>query len=99
MYACELGNEACASSLLRGKANWNIVENDGWNAMMLAARNAHTGILRVLYQSGANVTVATEPRKVTALHSAAYNCHLHAAKFLLDKGADPNAGEKTVRHQ
>ena len=68
----------------------NAKTNDGWTALMLAARGGHAEHIKVLLNAGADVN-AEDYRGVTALMWAASGGHAEAIKLLLNAGADVNA--------
>ena len=62
----------------------------GFAALHFAAREGSVDAARALVEGGANVNQANEADKSTPLVTAITNGHYDLAKFLLDKGADPN---------
>ena len=64
---------------------------------MFAAREGCVACLPVLADAeGANLNQA-DPDGITPMVNAIINGHYDVARFLLDKGADPNLADKTGR--
>ncbi|MGE3519423.1 MAG: ankyrin repeat domain-containing protein [Vicinamibacterales bacterium] len=68
------------------------VKQGGYTALLFSAQQGDVASARHLIAAGANVN-DTAPDGMSALLVAAYSDHLDVGKFLLDKGADPNAAE------
>jgi uncharacterized protein len=62
----------------------------GWAALHFAAREGNIDAARALLEGGASVDQVNQSDKSTPLVTAIVNAHYDLAKFLLDKGADPN---------
>ena len=66
-------------------------DNDGWTALMFAARGGHEAVAKLLLEHGADVNAAANSDGWTALMVATRLGHEAVAKLLLEKGADVNA--------
>ena len=63
---------------------------------MFAARENCVACLPVLADAGANLN-EPDPDGITPMVNSIINGHYDVARFLLDRGADPNLGDKTGR--
>ncbi len=68
----------------------------GFTPLMFAAREGCVACLPILADAGANLN-QTDPDGITPMVNAIINGHYDVARFLLDKGADPNLADKTGR--
>jgi ankyrin repeat protein len=62
----------------------------GNTALTLAARQGHVEAARALLAAGAKIDTPSAGDKTTPLVTAICNGHFDLARFLLDRGADPN---------
>lgn len=62
----------------------------GLTALHFAAREGQIDAIRALVESGANVNVVAATDKMSSMTSAIINGSIDIAKYLLDRGADPN---------
>jgi ankyrin repeat protein len=62
----------------------------GLTALLLAARDGRIAAAGALLDAGANINQASAGDKTTPLVMAIINGHFDTAKFMLDRGADPN---------
>ena len=62
------------------------------SALDFTAHAGHMDILKALVRHGADVNACSSRRSLTALHHATAGNKLDAMRFLLDEGADANAG-------
>lgn len=73
----------------------------GVTALMIAAKNGHLGVVKLLLKEGADPNLRggdfPEGRKKTALAFAAENRHDEVAYTLLENGADADAGGPYVK--
>jgi ankyrin repeat protein len=68
----------------------------GFTPLMFAAREGCVACLPVLTKAGANLNQG-DPDGLTPMVDAIINGHYDVARFLLEKGADPNLADKTGR--
>lgn len=87
MLACESGNYAAVSSLLRNGERVNQHDSKGLTPLHLAARQGHRKLVDVLIESGAFLNAQTHMGE-TPLHFAAMNGNEEVVTALLDAGAD-----------
>ena len=73
MLACAHGNIRIATLLLQARANINQQDNDGWTALMYAcaSETPHNDLVRLLIQSGADISIKDSELQRTALMVAA----------------------------
>lgn len=71
-------------------------DGDGWTPCMMAVREGHLEVARLLLRAAANVD-ATESDKWTALHVAAANGHPNCCQLLLSRGANPRVYDDNKR--
>mgnify|MGYP001191196328 CR=1 FL=1 len=76
--------------LLEKEAKVNISDEDGWTALMYAAKGGHEEACRLLLKKGAEVD-ALNNEKQTALIIAMENGYVETCKFLLENGAEVNS--------
>lgn len=62
----------------------------GWAALHYAAREGQMDAMRTLVEAGADVNQASGAEKMTPMVEAIINGHYDLAKYLLDRGGDPN---------
>ncbi len=63
------------------------------NLIQLAENNDYTGIVYAIQNSDVNINM-TDSAGFTALHVASWNGYIDIARYLLDKGANPNIVSK-----
>ncbi|MDE1151327.1 MAG: ankyrin repeat domain-containing protein [Micavibrio sp.] len=88
--ACEQRQGEMVKLLLKAHVDVNFLPRAGETALMRAARNDDTGIMRSLLDAGANIA-ALDMFNNTALHLAAHKDARNAARLLMGLGADVNA--------
>jgi ankyrin repeat protein len=66
------------------------VTEDTKTALMLAAKEGHQNIVKLLLENGANINKKNKSHN-TALHFAVFNKHNNIVKLLIEKGAEINA--------
>jgi hypothetical protein len=85
------GNTQLVSMLLSNGADINLQKNDGWTALMLAARYSNTDsnveTVKLLLDNGADINLQKNDGW-TALMLAARYSNIETVKLLLDNGAD-----------
>lgn len=62
----------------------------GNTALTLAAREGHLAAVQALIESGADINQPNAGDKTTPITTAICNGHFDVAKYMLDKGANPN---------
>lgn len=85
---------------LADKSNVNAADEEGFQAIHLAANGGDVAVVRLLLDLGSNGKAETQ-RKLTPLHLAAKGDHLEIAEALIAAGADVNAqtsSQWTVLH-
>ncbi len=75
-------------TLIAQGADVDELDANGDAPLIIAAYSGYTGILRLLLEAGADVSVVDPGMKATALHAAAYAGHAGAAKLLIEHGID-----------
>ncbi len=95
--ACEKSNDAKSevyfeqATLLLSRESMEQAANSGETAVHLAAKNGHTGMLKVMIEKGVNINLTQdEPAEagVTPLHHACAQGHVDVVKLLIAAGAD-----------
>jgi len=87
MGAARTGNLELALWLLQRKADPNLLSEDGWCPVLLAADEGHEPMIRLLVKVGASLD-NTNDLDQTGLHLAAWQNHLGVARALLELGVD-----------
>ena len=107
-FAAREGDIGSAKLVIDAGANVNQTTNYGWTPLLIATNNRHYKLASYLIERGANVNLANKGAW-TPLYLATDNRNIEGGdfpvpkpdmdnlefiKFLLDHGADPNAGVK-----
>jgi ankyrin repeat protein len=87
---CKRGSLEEIQAAIKGGANVNAKDSDGWTVLMAAAFNANPEMISLLLESGADVN-AKDSDGATALMSAADKGNPEVISLLLESGADVNA--------
>ena len=92
VFACAHGNIRIATLLLQARANINQQSNDGFTALTEAcySETPHDDLVRLLVQSGADISIKESKLQRTALMLAAERGHTSIVQYLLDEGAPVN---------
>jgi ankyrin repeat protein len=91
LWAAQNGQEETAQKSLREKANIEATNDDEEAPLLLAAKNEHKQVVKLLVDKGADVN-AQGGLYGNALQAAvSYRGHEAVVRLLLDKGADVNA--------
>ena len=88
MLACDHGNIRIATLLLQARANINQQDNDGFTALMAACASEipNNDLVRLLIQSGADISIEESELQRTALMLAVEQGHTSIVQYLLDEG-------------
>jgi hypothetical protein len=86
------GNYPVVDELLKRGCLIDAVSDHGQSALHMASYSGSLQTVQVLVQAGANVNCATSFEKLTPLHIACQRDWKQIAKYLIDHGADVNAG-------
>ena len=90
IQAAKDGNLSAVQAALSDGAEINARDKSGVPALMWAANNGHTQVVKLLLERRADVNVKKIDTGVTALMMASHEGHTEVVKLLLDKGADVN---------
>ena len=93
MVAClGAGNIEIAKLLLQARANINQQSKTGSTALIVACNSEtpNNDLVRLLIQSGADISINSSKLLWTALMYAAYRGHTSIVQYLLDEGAPVN---------
>lgn len=90
------GDLSQVSLQIDNRFNVNTPDEEGRTALMYAAFNGHTPVLKKLLEKGASINLR-DPNGRTALMMAASGPYPDAVRLLLENGADPNLTDK-VEH-
>ena len=71
--------------------------SEGWTPLMISAGEGHSGVVRILLDKGANVSIVSE-KGSTALHLAARNGHSEVTTLLVKAGSDMKAQTPSSGH-
>lgn len=97
MFAAQFGRLDTVGELLASGARVNLHEKGLYSALMLAAGNGHTDVVRVLAEAGATLDDREITRGWTALIWAAQRGHQDTVALLLALGADPASRDEHGR--
>jgi ankyrin repeat protein len=87
-WACEHGHLGIAKVLISRTGRKSDNHERVWTPLMLALKNGHTDIVKLLVEDGADIH--TIIRQENAISLASANGHAGIVKILLDAGADPH---------
>lgn len=100
MWAVEKGRMTLIKRAVEGRVYMETQDNDGWTAMMYAARRGNVDICMYLLEFGSCLNHQTHEDKYSALHLAAGNELIGVCLALIKAGANPNMmdseGKKAV---
>ena len=89
LAAAEAGDEPRVASLLQSQADVNARDERGWSPLIMAAKEGHTSLLRLLLAAGAAPS-APDGVSHTALRGAALFGHAECISLLVEAGAAVN---------
>ena len=92
IVACSCGNIEIAKLLLQARANINQQQQHGATALIAAcySQTPNGDIVRLIIQSGADISIKTSRLQRTALMYATQRGHTSIVEYLLDEGAPVN---------
>ena len=85
-----MGSSQCVAELLKGGADPNMMEYDGWTALHWAARNGHVSVCELLLECGAK-TDAEDNQGLTPLDWAISRGYASVAAALRNASAHLDA--------
>lgn len=88
MNAVKNNDVGLVTTLIKQGINVNELDGDKDVPLIIAAYLGYTDIVKLLLESGADVSAVDPSMKATALHAAAYAGKTEAAKILLQYGID-----------
>jgi ankyrin repeat protein len=91
LNAARSGNFNQILAILTQGANVDATDRDGTTALMFAAQQGYTEIVRVLIEAGANLNLPRKRYGLTALMLAASEARADVLQTLVAAGADVNA--------
>ncbi|XP_070613964.1 ankyrin-2 isoform X1 [Erythrolamprus reginae] len=91
LRAARAGNLDKVVEYLKGGIDINTCNQNGLNALHLAAKEGHVGLVQELLERGSAVDSATKQKGNTALHIASLAGQAEVVKVLVKEGADINA--------
>ena len=92
MCSTEKKTLKCMESLVEAGADVNTRLDNGYTAVMLAAKQGNQKCVQYLINKGANVDMVDHEQFETALLKASFNMHYGCARLLLLAGARVNMG-------
>jgi uncharacterized protein len=90
MVAAYLGKHAAAQTLLRLRANPNVLDSQKYDVITIAAVRNDPEMLKLALAAGGNPAAITSPYEGTALIAAAHLGHAEIVKLLIAAGAPLN---------
>ncbi|KAG8134512.1 hypothetical protein E2320_007637 [Naja naja] len=91
LRAARAGNLDKVVEYLKGGIDINTCNQNGLNALHLAAKEGHVGLVQELLERGSAVDSATKQKGNTALHIASLAGQAEVVKVLVKEGANINA--------
>ncbi|XP_039194222.1 ankyrin-2 isoform X28 [Crotalus tigris] len=91
LRAARAGNLDKVVEYLKGGIDINTSNQNGLNALHLAAKEGHVGLVQELLERGSAVDSATKQKGNTALHIASLAGQAEVVKVLVKEGANINA--------
>lgn len=90
-YACRIGSNECAKTLIEAGAHVNSRDFSGWTPLHAACNNNAHEYIETLLKSGADVNAITNIAMASPLHIVCDINDIKAVQLLLEAGADPSA--------
>jgi ankyrin repeat protein len=90
MWAVEKGRDCVIKYGLSNGINIENVDNNGWNAMMYAAKRGNMSVVNSFLEYGGDLNQSSNSDNLTALHLAASGNLIEMCMVLLKAGANPN---------
>jgi len=84
--------------LIANGATVNLRGDNGFTALMYAARNGNTPVVNALLSNGAAVNVADNEGETALMKAAAASCNEETVRALLSAGADLSARDHKERN-
>ena len=97
-YAADAGHAHIVRELLKHRADTEARDTRGYSPLLLAAKNGHTKIVKLLLDGGANIQAKPDVGEWTALSLAIRAKQRETAQFLLDHGAKFSQHESFARN-
>jgi len=69
---------------------WPLPAQFGYTALIMAVKNGHLQVVKLLLASGANINLADDETGATPVNWASYQAEVDIVRFLLESGADKN---------
>lgn len=95
MYAVEMGLESVVVASFEHGVNLEDFDNNGWTAIMYAARRGELTIVQKLLQYGVDLNVSSNNNNYTPLHLAAGSEMIDVCLALIKGGSDPQAKDSS----
>ena len=98
--AADAGDVATVAQLLADGVNVDLADSSGQTALMTAAAEGETEVVKLLVEADANVNLAQtaeDTSKLTPLHIAANRAHVQICKLLIASGAELKKKDKKGR--
>ena len=92
VYACSAGDVKLVSSLLdQGHVSPDYKQPNGLSLLMVAAREGHVDVCRMLLDRGAHIDTTGMKAAGTSMMQATEHGHADVVSLLLERGADPDS--------
>ena len=88
--ASKFGDKVMVELLIKNGAKPDLPDIDDYTALIWAAKQGHTEVVKLLIEAGADLNLLAEKGTYTALVWAAFRGHAEVVKLLIIAGADPD---------